>query len=34
MSEEINLEGIKRFWPEDAPDVTNVPKYIKKYKKN
>ena len=34
MSEEISLEKIKKFWPEDAPDVTNVPKYIKKYKKN
>ena len=34
MSEEINLEEIKKFWPKDAPDVTNVPKYIKKYKKN
>ena len=34
MSEEINLEGIKKFWPKDAPDVKNVPKYIKKYKKN
>ena len=34
MSEEINLDGIKKFWPKDAPDVTNVPKYIKKYKKN
>ena len=34
MSEEINLEGIKKFWPKDAPDATNVPKYIKKYKKN
>ena len=34
MSEEINLEGIKKFWPKDAPDLTNVPKYIKKYKKN
>tara|TARA_Y100000591_G_scaffold116372_1_gene99457 strand:+ start:4470 stop:5339 length:870 start_codon:yes stop_codon:yes gene_type:complete len=34
MSEEINLEGIKKFWPKDAPDVTNVPKYIKKYKNN
>ena len=34
MPEEINLEGIKKFWPKDAPDVTNVPKYIKKYKKN
>ena len=34
MSHEINLEEIKKFWPKDAPDVTNVPKYIKKYKKN
>ncbi len=34
MSEEINLEGIKKFWPKDAPDITNVPKYIEKYKKN
>ena len=34
MSEEISLEKIKKFWPEDAPDVINVPKYIKKYKKN
>ena len=34
MSEEINLEGIKKIWPEDAPEITNVPKYIKKYKKN
>ena len=34
MSEEISLEEIKKFWPKDAPDVTNVPKYIKKYKKN
>ena len=34
MSEEINLEEIKKFWPKNAPDVANVPKYIKKYKKN
>jgi|TARA_B100001540_G_scaffold148935_1_gene132097 acetylglutamate kinase len=34
MSEEISLEEIKKFWPKDAPDVNNVPKYIKKYKKN
>ena len=33
MSEENNLENIKKFWPKDAPDVTNVPKYVKKYKK-
>ena len=34
MSEENNLEKIKKFWPKDAPDVTNVPKYVKKYKKD
>ena len=34
MSHEINLEEIKKFWPKDAPNVTNVPKYITKYKKN
>ena len=34
MSKEENLEEIKKFWPKDAQDVTNVPKYIKKYKKN
>ena len=34
MSEEKSLEEIKKFWPKDAPDVINVPKYIKKYKKN
>tara|TARA_S200000501_G_C20740522_1_gene707099 strand:- start:200 stop:1069 length:870 start_codon:yes stop_codon:yes gene_type:complete len=32
MSEENNLEEIKNFWPEDAPDINKVPKYIKKYK--
>ena len=34
MSVEKSLEEIKKFWPKDAPDITNVPKYIKKYKKN
>ena len=34
MSEENNLEEIKKFWPKDAPDLTNVPKYVKKYKKD
>ena len=32
MSEENSLEEIKKFWPKDAPDITNVPKYVKKYK--
>ena len=34
MSEENSLEEIKKFWPKDAPDVINVPKYVKKYKKD
>tara|TARA_B100001057_G_scaffold329541_1_gene329939 strand:- start:246 stop:1115 length:870 start_codon:yes stop_codon:yes gene_type:complete len=33
MSEEKNLEEIKKFWPKDAPNIKSVPKYIKKYKK-
>ncbi len=33
MSEEKNLEEIKKFWPRNAPNIDNVPKYINKYKK-
>ena len=33
MSKEISLEEIIKFWPKDAPDIKNVPKYIYKYKK-
>ena len=33
MSEEINLDEIKKFWPKNAPDINSVPKYINKYKK-
>ena len=32
MSKENNLEDIKKFWPEEGPDIKDVPKYIKKYK--
>ena len=32
MSEEENLNKFKKFWPKDAPDINNIPKYIKKYK--
>ncbi len=32
MSKEISLEEIKKIWPNDAPDLKDVPKYIKKYK--
>ncbi len=34
MLKENFLEKIKKFWPEDAPDIKNVPKYISKYKKD
>ena len=33
MSQNISLEEIKKFWPEDAPDVNNVQKYVSKYVK-
>ncbi|RPG95632.1 MAG: acetylglutamate kinase [Candidatus Pelagibacter sp. TMED263] len=33
MSEEKSLDFIKKFWPKNAPDITSVPKYIQKYKK-
>ena len=32
MPEEISLGEIKKIWPKDAPDIANVPKYIRKYK--
>ena len=34
MSEENSLDEIKKIWPKDAPDINNVPKYVKKYKKD
>tara|TARA_B100000700_G_scaffold2262_1_gene2730 strand:+ start:556 stop:1425 length:870 start_codon:yes stop_codon:yes gene_type:complete len=34
MSEENSLEDIKKFWPKDAPNANNVPRYVKKYKKD
>ena len=34
MSEVISLDEIKKFWPKNAPNVNNVPKYVKKYKKD
>jgi acetylglutamate kinase len=33
MSEVKSLEEIKKFWPERAPDIENVFKYVSKYKK-
>ena len=31
MSKNISLDEIKKFWPEKAPDINVVQKYIKKY---
>ena len=33
MPKDIYLDEIKKFWPEKAPDINIVQKYIKKYKK-
>jgi len=32
MSQNISLEEIKKFWPQGAPDINNVQKYVSKYK--
>ena len=31
MSKEISLEEVKKFWPQSAPDINNIKKYVKKY---
>ena len=28
-----SLENLKKFWPENAPNISQVPKYVRKYKK-
>ena len=33
MSKDISLDEIKKFWPEKAPDIHIVQKYVKKYEK-
>ena len=33
MSKNISLDEIKKFWPEKAPNIDVVQKYIKKYKR-
>ena len=33
MSKEISLDDIKKFWPEKAPDINIVQKYVSKKKK-
>ena len=32
MSDEKSLSLIRKFWPKNAPDINNVPKYLNKYK--
>ena len=32
MSENIFLEEIKKIWPSSAPDISNINKYVEKYK--
>ena len=31
MSKEISLEEVKKFWPQSAPNINNIQKYIEKY---
>ena len=33
MSKEISLDDIKKFWPEKAPNINIVQKYVSKYEK-
>ena len=32
MSDNISLEEIKKIWPSTAPDISNINKYVEKYK--
>ena len=32
-SKEESLKNLKKFWPKNAPDISQVPKYVDKYKK-
>jgi len=31
MLKEISLEEVKKFWPQSAPDINNIKKYVEKY---
>ena len=33
MSKEISLDALRKFWPEKAPDINIVQKYVSKYEK-
>ena len=34
MSKDLTLDDIGKFWPQSAPDINNISKYIQKYKKD
>ena len=31
MSKEISLDKVKKFWPQSAPNINNIQKYVEKY---
>ena len=31
MLKEISMEEVKKFWPQSAPNINNIKKYVKKY---
>ena len=31
MLKEISLEEVKKFWPQSAPNINNIKKYVEKY---
>jgi len=32
MSKKISLEEVEKFWPQSAPNINNIKKYVEKYK--
>ena len=32
MLKEVSLEEVKKFWPQSAPNINNIKKYVEKYK--
>ena len=32
MSNKISLDDVEKFWPQSAPDINNISKYVQKYK--
>ena len=31
MLKEVSLEEVKKFWPQSAPNINNIKKYVEKY---